>query len=317
MKIIIFALLLIPVLTFGKSAMERRKELLNNPSVEVLYRGANDENALIRRTAIRLLSKRSDSVETLKKLLVSKDPAVRRLALQGLSLQNAASDEILDRMSTDPDNDVRNMVISLLAAERPAKGRKLAILTRISNTEKNTALRTAASEAAWPFYRDTVLLRNRTDWDYPVTVIKDIPLPKDNWAFTTDPHANGHFKDYFKTNFNDKSWKRIQICATWESAGFNYDGIAWYRKTFKAPAAPQQYNAVELHFKAVDESAWVWVNGIYVGQHDLGPTGWQEAFSIDITKEIKWGQDNLIVVRVKDVLNAGGIYQPVHLQILK
>lgn len=317
MKIFILALLLVPILTFGKSAMERRKELLNDPSIEVLARGAADENAIIRRTAVRMLAKRKDSGDVLKKLLVSKDPAIRRLALQGLSLQKAVSDDTLERMSKDSDIDVRRMVISLLAAERPVKGRKLEILTRISNTEKNVALRSAASEAAWPFYRNTILLRNRTDWDYPVAVIKDIPLPEDNWAFTTDPQATGHFKGYFKTNFNDKSWKRIPICATWESAGFNYDGIAWYRKTFKAPANPGQYNAVELHFKAVDESAWVWVNGIFVGQHDLGPAGWEEAFSFDITREIKWGQDNLIVVRVKDVLNAGGIYRPVHLQILK
>ena len=37
----------------------------------------------------------------------------------------------------------------------------------------------------------------------------------------------------------------------------------------------------------------------------------------DITKEIKWDADNVIVVRILDTAGAGGIYKPVHLQVLE
>ena len=77
------------------------------------------------------------------------------------------------------------------------------------------------------------------------------------------------------------------------------------------------HNAVELHFEAVDECAWVWLNGIYVGQHDLGPNGWKTPFWIDVTKEIKWGQENVIVVRIQDTAGDGGIWKPVHVEVLK
>ena len=77
------------------------------------------------------------------------------------------------------------------------------------------------------------------------------------------------------------------------------------------------HNAVELHFESVDECAWVWLNGVYIGQHDLGTSGWQTPFSLDITKEVKWDAENVIVVRILDTAGAGGIYKPVHLQVLE
>ena len=75
--------------------------------------------------------------------------------------------------------------------------------------------------------------------------------------------------------------------------------------------------AVELAFGAVDESAWVWLNGIYIGQHDIGPSGWNRAFWLDVTKEIRWGEKNLLVIRVEDTVNGGGVWKPVSVEILK
>ena len=76
-------------------------------------------------------------------------------------------------------------------------------------------------------------------------------------------------------------------------------------------------NAVELAFGAVDESAWVWLNGVYLGSHDIGPDGWNTAFALDCTKEVRWGEENVLVVRVLDTAQAGGIWKPIHVEILK
>ena len=76
-------------------------------------------------------------------------------------------------------------------------------------------------------------------------------------------------------------------------------------------------NAVELAFTAVDESAWVWLNGVYLGSHDIGPSGWNTPFALDCRKEIRWGEENILVVRVLDTAVDGGIFKPVHVEILK
>ncbi|HOQ29152.1 MAG TPA: beta galactosidase jelly roll domain-containing protein, partial [Armatimonadota bacterium] len=117
-------------------------------------------------------------------------------------------------------------------------------------------------------------------------------------------------------DLDDSKWPAIEIERSWESQGHEYDGVAWYRGSFELPAKPD-HNAVELHFDAVDECAWVWVNGIYVGQHDLGTAGWDRPFALDITREVRWGQKNQITVRVYDSAYAGGIWKPVRIDVLK
>ena len=83
------------------------------------------------------------------------------------------------------------------------------------------------------------------------------------------------------------------------------------------PPAPAEMKAVELYFRGVDESAWVWLNGKYVGQHDLGPSGWDKPFHLDVTGEILWGKENVLAVRVEDTQYGGGIWRPVSVEILK
>ena len=93
-------------------------------------------------------------------------------------------------------------------------------------------------------------------------------------------------------------------------------GVSWYRRVIELPAKPE-LNAVEIQFGGVDESTWVWVNGVYVGAHDIGPDGWDEPFSLDITGEVTWGAANLIVVRAMSTKGNGGIWKPVAIHVLK
>ena len=317
MKHLILLVLAAPFLLFAQTPKERRDNLLKNPDLPSLLKAVADDNAIIRHTAVRLLAQREDATTQLVALLKSTDPLVRRGTLQALCLKNAVTVELLGDMMDDTDVNVRLIAVSQLAADKPAKGKQLEILEKTARKEKNAAVRDIASKAIWPFYRNTVLLRNRSDWDHDVKVVQDILLPAADWRFSLDENNQGHLNNWFKTDFDDSAWKTIPIAVTWEDAGFKYDGLAWYRKSFKAPSKPEKFNAVELHFESVDECAWVWLNGIYIGQHDLGTSGWQTPFSLDITKEIKWDADNVIVVRILDTAGAGGIYKPVHLQVLE
>ncbi|MBI3922688.1 MAG: beta galactosidase jelly roll domain-containing protein, partial [Armatimonadetes bacterium] len=128
--------------------------------------------------------------------------------------------------------------------------------------------------------------------------------------------ADGHLQKWFEPTFDDSTWLPISIESAWEEQGQKYDGIAWYRGSFDLPAKSEQL-AAEIAFGGVDEIAWVWISGQYVGQHDLGTEGWDKPFTLDVTKELKWGQKNQITVRVYDSAYAGGIWKPVKIEVLK
>jgi hypothetical protein len=83
----------------------------------------------------------------------------------------------------------------------------------------------------------------------------------------------------------------------------------WYRRAFTVPAA-WQGRQVQLHFGAVDWEATVYVNGQQVGQH----RGGYDAFSFDITAQLREGENELIV-GVYDPTDAGG--QPLGKQRLE
>ena len=77
----------------------------------------------------------------------------------------------------------------------------------------------------------------------------------------------------------------------------------WYRRIFSVPAK-WQGQRVQLNFGAVDWEASVYVNGAQVGTHKGG----YDAFSFDITDQLREG-DNEIIVGVSDPTDAGG--QPI------
>jgi hypothetical protein len=73
----------------------------------------------------------------------------------------------------------------------------------------------------------------------------------------------------------------------------DYQGAVWYRKHFE-PAASWTGQNVKLSFLGVNYFADVWVNGVYAGGHAGGYT----PFGLDVSSLLKYGEDNVIAVRV-------------------
>ena len=248
----------------------------------------------------------------------SADPVIRSYAvLKYFEKHGDKAADVLSAMASDDDYRVASTVFGCAKSIQDHDSR-VKVLTRMADHGKVPEFkRLATTLTTFTFYRNKVRLKDDPTHDHEVEIVKSIPLPLDGWKFKIDPMSDGHKKKVFETAYDDSSWKNIRIAATWEEQGNKgYDGIAWYRLRFKMPPK-MEHNAVELHFEAVDESAWIWLNGIYVGQHDLGSNGWKTPFWIDITKEIKWGEENLIVVRIQDTSGAGGIWKPAFIEVLK
>ena len=70
-------------------------------------------------------------------------------------------------------------------------------------------------------------------------------------------------------------------------------GVFWYWRCFASPPSDAGARAL-LRFGAVDYFAEVWVNGVFIGSHEGGETG----FTFDITAALRPGGDNLLAVRV-------------------
>ena len=308
--------------TRQQSAAERRSALLEQAAkgtraVPALAAAWEDENLVVRRTAARLLVEMgAPARETLTKALDNSDFLVRRAALwavcdplTGNSLPH------LKKAIKDSDPLMRLTAVNLLVQLKP-RTKEINDLLDQARQDESGPVRDVAAQAVWPFFKETISIRDRKEWDHDINIVQTISLSKDGWRFRTDPKADGHLQKWFTPTLDDSTWLPISIESAWEEQGQKYDGVAWYRGSFDLPAKPDSL-AAEIAFGGVDEIAWVWINGQYVGQHDLGTEGWDKPFTLDVTKELKWGQKNQITVRVYDSAYAGGIWKPVKIEVLK
>lgn len=85
----------------------------------------------------------------------------------------------------------------------------------------------------------------------------------------------------------------IPVPAAWERFREDYEGVAFYRKTFEAPA-DWAGKIVRLQFGAVNYIAEVWLNDAVVGFHEGGFT----PFEFRVDEMIKPGETNVLTLRV-------------------
>lgn len=125
------------------------------------------------------------------------------------------------------------------------------------------------------------------------------------WKFMT-----GDNTDYLKTDYDDETWKTINVEEVWESQGYpDYDGIAWYRTKIVIPASLKESNEKHkfmiLQLGKIDDSDDTYFNGVHIG----GKASWYLYRSYFIPTElIKWGEENVLAVRVNDINGNGGMY---------
>jgi len=288
------------------------------PLLEHILTG--DQDALTRRIAAHSLGQLGKTAQTpLEKVLQNHaDALTRRTALQ--ELIGLAGQDVLKVISPalgDADETVRATAVQTLVAMKPYSAEITALLKKAQRDSAPQVSRIAA-QALWPFHKQGISFQQLpANQDHQMVVAQKIPLSEEGWKFHLDPDQDGHEKNWFQADFDDSKWQNIKIGEAWESQiGQDYDGVAWYRYTFSLPEKPAMSGA-DIVFDSIDESAWIWINGEYIGDHDIGLSGWDKQFAIDATDQLKWNSENQITVRVLDRKQAGGIWKPVHLEIFK
>ncbi|MDL2213166.1 beta-galactosidase [Bacteroides sp. OttesenSCG-928-D19] len=146
----------------------------------------------------------------------------------------------------------------------------------------------------------------------------------DGWQFKKGPFTKDPI--LFDASFGAR-WQHVTIPHTWNNIDMQndknnyYAGEAYYKKEY-TPDASLKDKRVFLRFQGVGSVAEVYVNNTYAGNHK----GAYSAFAIEITKLLKLGEANTILVKVDnssrpDVIPVnhtlfgvyGGIYRPVEL----
>lgn len=335
-----------------RMALNDDSELIRRTAVHLLAHMGEDGRAglvaamrnddpLIRRTAMAALADQEVLQNYWGTVLLDEDPAIQRLArLVWMDDHPLPAGDKLDALVAEfaeayaeGEAGQRRHVISMLDgfAEFNDSMRELA-LTAIE--DEDATVRVAAFETLyaqadrdWPQAAD-ILAAAKADESEPVRELgtqlrwkflqlTPLPLPMEGWKFQLDPNEEGREAGWYAVDFDDSDWLDDALIAThWqEFLDDAYIGAGWYRLTLDIPEV-EDWNAAYLDFGGVDEGAWVWVNGEFVGEHDIGPDGWNVPFLLDVADQIKVGEANQITVLARNTTGGGGIWRPVHLRII-
>lgn len=139
------------------------------------------------------------------------------------------------------------------------------------------------------------------------------------WRFRADPMIEGVEKQWFAADLNASDWGYVRTHAKGglEKQGYPaFEGFGWYRQNIEVPA-DFAGKKLYLYFGAVDEDAWVYIDG-KLAMSSIELTGltpnevWHTPFSKEVTDHLTPGQDHKFVVRFIDRSGMGGIWKPVY-----
>ncbi|MFA5045344.1 MAG: sugar-binding domain-containing protein [Paludibacter sp.] len=146
-------------------------------------------------------------------------------------------------------------------------------------------------------------------------------LFNDNWRFMLSD-----VKEAANPDLDDSKWRLLNLPHDWtvegvyspdkaSATGYLPGGIGWYRKTFNVPAE-EKGNQVFIYFEGIYNHSEVFINGNSIGKR---PNGYI-SFMYDLTPYLKYGDKNVLSVRVDHSLDAdsrwytgSGIYRDTYL----
>ena len=147
------------------------------------------------------------------------------------------------------------------------------------------------------------------------------------WRYRPDPEDAGVEQKWFTLASADgPEWLPVQVPGFLPATESGPPlGYGWYFVTFTLDEAQRQ-TGIELHFGGVDEQAWVYVNGEYLGEHTLKSEWiageeitiedlWDRPFKFEVPSDrLKTGVNVLMVRFHNEALN-GGIHQAVRINL--
>jgi len=142
---------------------------------------------------------------------------------------------------------------------------------------------------------------------YDTPVLLDL---EKEWRFSPDEGNIGVSQKWYGLDFDDSQWALIDAGKRWEDLGYpDLDSIGWYRKNVDIPVE-WEGNDIWIKFGAVNDSYELFINGksvSFFGEANISYSS-KPTFT-EISKKIKFGESNLITVKVIDWGNSGGLWR--------
>lgn len=137
----------------------------------------------------------------------------------------------------------------------------------------------------------------RKEYPRPQFVREDWLNLNGTWQFDYDDCNQGLKEGWHKNGKTLNQAIEVPFAYQTKLSGIHDESchdIIWYKKVFEVPKNWENKNVV-LHFGAVDYRCKVYVNEIYIGEHEGGHT----AFSFDITHALT-RKEEVVTLRVED-----------------
>ncbi len=112
--------------------------------------------------------------------------------------------------------------------------------------------------------------------------------------------------------YDDSGWDQITVPGQWENQGYNdYNGYAWYRKSFRIREIPSN-TTIYMLLGRIDDVDIVYLNGREIGRSGKFPPDFKTAYDRDRryivpADLLKENEENVISVKVYDSYLSGGI----------
>lgn len=123
------------------------------------------------------------------------------------------------------------------------------------------------------------------------------------WKAQIDFNYEGTQRGYANDDYDDSCWRIIDTPCTFEKCfpeAKAYEGTCWFKRNVFVPKNVSGKRAV-LHFDAVNYNTDIWINGKHAGSNSYGFL----PFEISVMELLKYGDENVITVRVSNKVNYG------------
>ncbi|MCA1809501.1 MAG: beta galactosidase jelly roll domain-containing protein [Lentisphaerae bacterium] len=242
-------------------------------------------------------------ISELRDVYLEADVAQRRHVVEtfaAFDVVTPASRRVLVLATDDEEADIRQTAYAAILDHIDRDWDEAADLLDAAQADSSETIRDIGLELRWKLLQ-----------------VAQVRLSREGWRFLIDPDDIGRAAGWYAPDWDDAGWRDdVPIEDSWKNhMEDGYNGIAWYRRSIDVPEAPDG-DRVYLHFEGVDEEAWVWLNGKFVGEHALGKEGWNVPFVLDATDAVKLGAENQVTIRAKNTSGGAGIWRPVTLRVL-